>query len=76
LKISLQATIVVAAIFGALCASVAISGFTSLGGITDPVQAADARGFAWFWTFLASVALVLGLTSWWLARTHKEGDDR
>jgi hypothetical protein len=76
LKISLQATIVIATIFAALCASVAISGFTSLGGITDAVQAADARGFAWFWTFLASVAGVLGLTAWWLVRTHKESDDR
>jgi ABC-type nickel/cobalt efflux system permease component RcnA len=76
LKISLQATIVIAAIFAVLCFSVAISGFTSLRGITDPVQAADARGFAWFWTFLASVALVLGLAAWWLVRTHKESDDR
>jgi len=76
LKISMQATIVIAAIFAIVCFSVAFTGFTSLGGITDPVQAADARGFAWFWTFLASVALVVGLASWWLVRTHKESDDR
>ena len=37
-------------------------------------QAADARGFAWFWAFLASVAIVLGLLSWWVARTQKDED--
>jgi hypothetical protein len=50
---------VIAAIFAVICLGVAITGFTSLGDIADPTQAADARGFAWFWTFLASVAIVL-----------------
>lgn len=76
MKISLQATVVIAAIFAAVCFGVAITGFTSLGDIADPTQAADAKGFAWFWTFLASVAVVLGLLAWWLARTQKEGEDR
>jgi hypothetical protein len=26
-------------------------GFTSLGDIPDATDAADAKGFAWFWTF-------------------------
>ena len=76
MKISLQATVVIAAIFATVCFGVAITGFTSLGDIVDPTQASDARGFAWFWTFLASVAVVLGLLAWWLARTQKEGEDR
>lgn len=66
---------VVAAIFAALCLSVAISGFSSLGSITDPAQASDARGFAWFWAFLASIAIGFSLLSWWLTRVPSEGDD-
>jgi len=66
---------VIAATFAALCFGVAITGFTSLADIADPIQAADARGFAWFWTFLASVAIGLGLLAWWMARTHGEDDD-
>jgi hypothetical protein len=63
---------VAAAIFAVLCLSVAITGFTSLGNIADPTQAADARGFVWFWVFLASVAIGLAVLAWWVARNHKE----
>jgi hypothetical protein len=66
---------VIAAIFAAICLGVAITGFTSLSNITDPTEVADARGFAWFWTFLASVALVLGLLAWWVARNDREDED-
>jgi len=75
LKISLQATVVIAAIFAVLRLGVAITGFASLGNITDPDQMADAKGFAWFWTFLASVAIGLGLLALWLSRTQKSGDE-
>jgi len=75
LKISIQATMVVAAIFAAICLSVAITGFTSLGDLTDPAEVADAKGFAWFWTFLASVAIGLALLAWWVARNHNEDED-
>jgi len=72
-KLSIQATIIAAAIFAAVCLAFAINGFTSLGNLTDATEIADARGFAWFWTFLASVAIVLGLVAWWIAR--RTGDD-
>ena len=75
MKLSAQMTVVIAAIFAAICLSVAITGFTSLGEIADSTQKADAKGFAWFWTFLGSVASALGLLAWWIARTHKEDDD-
>jgi len=65
---------VIAAIFAGICLAVAITGFTSLGDITDPTEAADAKGFAWFWAFLASVAIGLGFLAWWVARSHKEDD--
>jgi hypothetical protein len=66
---------VIAAMFAGICLAVAITGFSSLGDITDPTDAADAKGFAWFWTFLASVAIGLGLLAWWVARNHKEDED-
>jgi hypothetical protein len=66
---------IAAGIFAAICLGVAITGFTSLSEITDPTEVADARGFAWFWTFLASVAIGLGLLAWWVARNHKEDED-
>lgn len=75
MKISLQATAVIAAVFAVLCLGVAITGFTSLGGITDPDQIADAKGFAWFWTFLASVAIGFGLLALWLTRTQQSDQE-
>jgi hypothetical protein len=64
--------IVMAAVFAVVCFGVAITGFTSLGEISDATQMADAKGFAWFWTFLGTVASVLGLGAWWMVRTHKD----
>ena len=66
---------VIAAIFAVLCLGVAITGFTSLGNITDPEQLADAKGFAWFWTFLASVAVGFGLLALWFTRGQKRKED-
>jgi hypothetical protein len=74
-KISLQAAMIMAAIFAAVCLAFAITGFVSLGDIADPTQASDARGFAWYWTFLASVAIGLGSLAWWIARTEGKDDD-
>jgi hypothetical protein len=71
LKLSLQATVVVSAIFAAVCLGVAITGFTSLGGIEEATQLADAKGFAWFWAFLGGVALFFGALAWWMARNEK-----
>jgi len=73
MKISAQMTIVMAAVFAVICFGVAITGFTSLGEISDATQMADAKGFAWFWTFLGTVASVLGLGAWWMVRTNKDG---
>jgi hypothetical protein len=66
---------VAAAIFAVICLGVAITGFASLGDITDPRQVADAKGFAMFWAFLASVAIGLAVLAWWVARNHKEDED-
>jgi hypothetical protein len=66
---------VAAAIFAAICLGVAITGFASLGDITDPREVADAKGFALFWAFLASVAIGIGLLAWWVVRNHNEDED-
>ena len=74
MKVSARLAAILAAIFAVFCLGFAITGFTSLGEITDPQQASDARGFAWFWTFLAGVAIVFGALSWWIARTSREDE--
>jgi hypothetical protein len=75
LKLSIQATMIIGTIFAAICLGVAITGFASLSDITDPAEAADATGFAWFWIFLASVAIGLVLLAWWVARNYREDED-
>lgn len=68
-------TIVIAAAFAIICYGVAITGFISIGEITDPVQAADGYGFAWFWTFLGTVSVVLGAVSIWIVRTQNKYEE-
>jgi len=65
-------TIVIAAVFALICYGVAITGFVSIGDMTDQAQVADAKGFAWFWAFLGTVAVVLGAVSLWIVRTGGE----
>ena len=72
MKISAKMTAVMSAIFAVVCFGVAITGFMSLGDIADATQMSDAKGFAWFWTFLGSVATVFGLLALWLVRTQKD----
>ena len=75
MKITAQFSVVMAAIFAAICFGVAITGFNALGGITDTAQLADAKGFAWFWVFLGSVSVVFGAVGIWIVRTQKDGED-
>lgn len=75
MRITAQMTIGIAAIFAAICFGVAITGFSSLESFADPVQAADAKGFAWFWAFLGTIAVVLGASALWVLRTQKDGED-
>jgi len=67
-------TVVIAAIFAVVCFGVAITGFSSIGEMADPVQRADAKGFAWFWAFLGVVGVVFGALSIWIIRTQKTDD--
>jgi len=74
-KISAKLSIVIATIFATICFGVAITGFTSIGDIADPVQRADGLGFAWFWTFLGAIAVAFGALGVWIVKTHKDGED-
>ena len=72
MKMSAQMALVVSVLFAIACFAVAINGFTSLPDIADAKVAADARGYAWFWAFLGSIAVIFGGISWWMVRTHKD----
>jgi hypothetical protein len=76
LKLSAQMTMVMAAIFAVVCFGVAITGFSSIGEMKDATQVADAKGFAWFWTFLGVVAVASGAVSLWIIRTEKSAEER
>ena len=72
MNISLRMAMMMSAVFGALSIGYAVYGFMSLGEIADPAQAADARGFVLFWTFLGSIAIVLGVLAWWIERAQRK----
>ena len=73
MKVSIQATIFMGAIFAVACLGVAAYVFASLATIADPVQHADAVGFGWFWMFLGSVGVALCALAWWLGRRYPDG---
>lgn len=75
MRISAKLEMILAAVFAAICLGFAFTGFSSLGETADPAQIADARGFAWFWTFLAGVAVVAGVLSWRNNRTRRDDRD-
>jgi len=73
LKISAKLSVVLAAIFASVCYGVAIQGFMALGTLEGQVRD-DALGFAGFWAFLGTVAVVLGAVGVWIVYTGKEED--
>ena len=75
MNVSLRMAMIMATIFGAVSLAFAITGFIGIDDIADPTQASDARGFALFWTFLATVAIGLGTLAWWIERRQRGGTD-
>jgi sensor domain CHASE-containing protein len=69
MNISPKAALWIAAPFVLFCVGYALTGFFSLDSIADAQERADARGFAWFWLFLAGVGLGFGALSWFIARS-------
>lgn len=74
MKITAHMGVIISVIFAVVCLGVALNGFTSLGGLSDPEQIANAKGFAGFWAFLGCVGVVFGLLSWWIGRTVGENE--
>lgn len=72
MKLTARISIILSALFALVCYGVAYSGFSSLGGLADPVQLRDARGFAWFWAFLGTVILGIAGLSWWATGQEEE----
>lgn len=68
MKITIQATVVISAVFAAICFAVAVYLFNSLREMTDAKAVADTQGFAWFWTLLGAIATVCGGAAWWILR--------
>jgi len=73
MKISAQLALWTSGVFALVCLYIAWDGFSSLDTLTDAQTLSDARGFAWFWLFLAAIAVASGAASWWIIRTG--GDD-
>jgi len=73
-RISAKLSMLMSAAFAAVCLGVALKGFFSLGEISDPQQLSDAKGFAWFWTFLGGIGVLFGVLSHWLHRTAREDE--
>lgn len=64
-----------AVVFAGICLWFAIDQFVSLGSITDPAELSGAKQFAWFWSFLAAVGLVIGVLCWKLYQTQMKDED-
>jgi hypothetical protein len=74
MKITAQMGAVISVFFALFCYGFAVTGFMSLDDAADLQKLADAKGFAWFWTFLGTVGVVFGAVSWWMAQGAKEGE--
>jgi len=79
MKLSMHATSILAAVFAVLCLVFGINGLMSLGDIQDAARLSDAKGFAWFWTFLGVIGLIVALFASHVARsigrTANDADD-
>ena len=68
MKISAQVAIWMCAAFALVCMGFALTGFTSLGTLASEAERDASLGYAWFWTFLATVAAAFGILSWLIAK--------
>jgi hypothetical protein len=71
LRLSIQLTIAFAVIFALVCFGAAVMSFNAAREMTDAAQAADAKGFGYFWAFLGVVAAGIAALSLWLIRGTK-----
>ena len=69
MKITAQAALWGCVVFGLVCVGFSLTGFMSLSTIADEADREASLGYAWFWAFLALIAVVFGILSWFI----KEG---
>ena len=72
MKFSARFSLWGSAVFAIFCLGYAFSGFSSLDAMAEEAARGAARGFAIFWLFLGSVAIAIGIASWWMI---KHSDD-
>ena len=71
--VSARIAVWLCALFALVCLGFALRGFLALPSTSDPQERDLISGYAWYWTFLAVVALVFGVLSWLITR-GKFGD--
>jgi hypothetical protein len=62
-------------VFALLCLGFAYHGFAALETLSDSAERELSLGYAWFWTFLAAVAVAFGVLSW-MIKAGKIGSER
>jgi hypothetical protein len=75
MRLSAQFAMWAAIVFTLICVGAAYSAFSGMEGLTDPQALADARGFGWFWLFLAAIAAATGAISWWMVKRDDGSDE-
>jgi hypothetical protein len=73
MKISAGIAMWMCVAFALVCFGFAFSGFSALETLADEAERELSRGYAWFWMFLAAVAMVFGVLSW-MVKEGKLGD--
>ena len=68
MKISAQFGFWSSLVFATFSLAFALNGFSQLDAIVDEATRSEARGFAFFWLFLAAVSVASALASWWIIR--------
>jgi hypothetical protein len=68
MKITAQLAAVLSLVFGLLCLGVGVYGLWKVREMADAAARSDAVGFAWFWLFLAAVALATSVLSALMAK--------
>ena len=69
MKVSALAAMWGCVAFAIFCLGFAVNGFLAISSITDNAERDASLGYAWFWSFLAVIAVVFGVLSWMI----KEG---
>jgi hypothetical protein len=68
MKVTAQLGMWLSIAFALFCLYISFDGFSRLGALTDEVQRADSRGYAYFWLFLGMIAVACALVSRWIVK--------